>query len=152
MKRNLTGRWILVCVTSLLVLLWIGFPALTPSGQDCTSTTDAQLVTTVVDKIKADKVLGPQISHIVVGSVNRFVKLQGWTDSKNDYERLNELVGKIACVAAINVNRLEESPPAANSPLRRQGGGCGPGMKACGDVCIPESDSCSDEARSGSED
>lgn len=121
------------------------------SAQDCTAVTDAQLVTAVLDKIKADKVLAPQLKHIVVGSVNRFVKLQGWTDSKSDYERLNELVAKVSCVAAINVNRLEESPPASDSPLRRLAAGCGPGMKACGDVCIPESDSCSDDARSGSD-
>jgi hypothetical protein len=122
------------------------------SAQDCTATTDAQLVTTIYDKVKADRVLGPQISHIIIGSVNRFVKLQGWTDSKSDFERLHDLVSKVPCVIAINVNRFEETPPPADSPLRPQPGGCGPGMKACGDVCIPENDSCSDRTKAGSDD
>lgn len=120
-------------------------------AQDCSTTTDAQLVTTIYDQVKADKVLGPQISHIIIGSVNRFVKLQGWTDSKNDYDRLQDLVSKVPCVVAINVNRFEETPPPPNSPLRPQPSGCGPGMKACGDVCIPEGDACSDRTKSGSD-
>lgn len=120
-------------------------------AQDCSATSDAELVTTISDKVKADRVLGPQISHIIIGSVNRFIKLQGWTESKSDYERLHDLVLKVPCVMAINVNRFEETPPPANSPLRPQPSGCGPGMKACGDVCIPENDSCSDRTKAGSD-
>lgn len=131
--------------TALLAAVSFAFLAAAgqASAQDCTATTDDQLVNTILDKIKDDSVLSKQSSHIVVGSVNRFVKLQGWTDTKRDYERLFDLVSKTACVAAINVNRFEETPPPADSPLRPQTeGGCGPGMKPCGDVCIPEGDAC----------
>ena len=115
----------------------------TAAAQDCSAITDAQIVATILDEIKGDSLLAPQISHIAVGSVNKFVKLQGWTDNKKSYDRLISIISAIKCVKAINVNRLEETPPPANSPLRRQsGGGCPAGDKPCGDICIPEGDSC----------
>lgn len=110
---------------------------------DCTTVTDDQLVNSILDDVKADSLLAPQMSHIVVGSVNRFVKLQGWTDNKKGYDRMNELVANTRCVAAINVNKFSETPPAADDPSRpAPGGGCASGMKQCGDVCIPEGDTC----------
>ncbi len=138
-STKLLNQVVFIATISLL----LGLAAVEASAQDCTTTTDEQLVNTILDKIKEDSVLSKQSAHIVVGSVNRFVKLQGWTDSKKDYDRLFDLVAKVPCVAAINVNRLEETPPPANSPLRPQPEvGCGPGMKPCGDVCIPEGDTC----------
>ncbi|HQZ96759.1 MAG TPA: hypothetical protein PLP21_10595 [Pyrinomonadaceae bacterium] len=114
----------------------------TVQAQTCPKT-DEETVVAIVDAIKADSVLAPQLSHIVVGSVNKFVKLQGWTDNSKSYLRLMDLVRDVGCPTAINVNRFEETPPPADSPLRPQPGGCGPGTKQCGDVCIPEGDTCS---------
>lgn len=116
----------------------------TAAAQDCSATTDAQIVTTILSEIKSDSLLAPQISHISVGSVNRFVKLQGWTDNKKSHDRLIAIVSAVKCVKAINVNRFEEAPPPADSPLRRQSGGCAAGTKPCGDVCIPEGDTCNE--------
>jgi hypothetical protein len=147
MKTHVACLRLVKALSLLAVLMFVG-GAGSASAQDCSSTTDAQLVTTILDEIKKDSVLAPQMSHIVVGSVNRFVKLQGWTDTKGNYDRL---VSKTACVVAINVNRFEETPPPADSPLRPQRGGCGPGTKPCGDVCIPEADACSDKSKSASE-
>jgi hypothetical protein len=111
-------------------------------AQTCPKTDD-EIVVAIVDAIKADSLLAPQLSHIVVGSVNKFVKLQGWTDTARGASRLMELVRDVGCPTAVNVNRFEETPPPADSPLRPQPGGCGPGTKQCGDVCIPEGDTCS---------
>ncbi|MFT3742783.1 MAG: hypothetical protein QM785_00685 [Pyrinomonadaceae bacterium] len=111
-------------------------------AQSCPKT-DEETVTAIVDAIKADSLLSTQLSHIVVGSVNKFVKLQGWTDNQKSYDRLMELVRNVGCPTAVNVNRFEEVPPPADSPLRAPPGGCGPGTKQCGDVCIPEGDTCS---------
>ena len=118
----------------------------TVNAQTCTAKTDEEIVVAIVDAIKSDSLLAPQLTHIVVGSVNRFVKLQGWTDTTRSGERLMELVRKAGCPTAVNVNRFEETPPPANSPLRPQPGGCAPGMKQCGDVCIPDTDSCSEKS------
>lgn len=135
-----------------ILLVWVAVFFVTvfshsASAQDCTTITDADLVTGIVDQIKGDSVLSPQMSHIVVGSVNKFVKLQGWTDTKRAFDRLIQIVSDTKCVKAINVNNFVETPPPANSPMRPAPGGCGPGTKACGDVCIPEGDSCSDKGK-----
>jgi hypothetical protein len=125
------------------------FASVSIHAQDCSTTTDEQLVTSILHDIKADSLLGPQMSHIVVGSVNRFIKLQGWTDTKRSFERLYAIVSGTPCVKAVNVNNFDETPPPPNDPRRPQpGSGCGPGLKACGDVCIPENDSCSERTKS----
>ncbi|MEQ1603500.1 MAG: hypothetical protein ABL999_01375 [Pyrinomonadaceae bacterium] len=112
-------------------------------AQSCTAKTDDEIVVAIVNAIKSDSLLAPQISHIVVGSVNKFVKLQGWTDTARGASRLMDLVRDVGCPTAINVNRFEETPPPADSPLRPQPLGCAPGTKQCGDVCIPDGDTCS---------
>lgn len=133
------------------VVIFCAFARHTPA-QDCTTVTDEDIVTAIVDEIKGDSLLSGQLSHIVVGSVNKFAKLQGWTDNKRGYDRLISIVSGVKCVKAINVNRFEEIPPPADSPSRPQsGGGCAPGMKACGDVCIPDGDTCSARTKAGDE-
>lgn len=111
------------------------------SAQTCDTVTDEQLVADIYAKIKADKGLASQISHINVAAINRAVKLQGWANSKNDYDKVVQIVTDTNCVRVINVNLFEEAPPPTGSSLRSTGG-CAPGTKPCGDVCIPEGDSC----------
>lgn len=108
------------------------------SAQSCDNVTDAQIVAAVYAKFKGDSKLAPQVSHINVVSVNAAVQLQGWVNNKNDFERAVELVSLVRCVRVINVNLFEPNPP---ENLQR-GGSCGAGMKACGDICIPVSDTC----------
>lgn len=117
-------------------------------AQSCSAVTDAQLVSTIYTKIKADRVLSSQISHINVVAVNAAVKLQGWANSKSDFDRLRDLVSTTSCVRVVNVNAFEESPPDVNSPYRTTKG-CASGTKPCGDVCIPEGDACNITAESG---
>lgn len=132
-------------LTSLFILLAAFGSA---NAQDCSTTTDDNIITAILNGIKSDSLLAPQSSHIVVGSVNKFVKLQGWTDNKRSYERLFSIVSEVDCVKAINVNNFEESPPPPNSPQRPGPAGCSPGTKPCGDVCIPEGDACSMKTKS----
>ena len=132
-----------ICAVVLIFVLGSGHSALT-SGRDCTTVTDQELVNSILESMKDDSLIAPQMSHIVVGSVNRFVKLQGWTDTRRGYDRVNSIVSNTRCVTAINVNKFSETPPPADDPLRpAAGGGCASGMKQCGDVCIPDSDVCS---------
>lgn len=114
-----------------------------PAFAQCETTTDDQLVTEIVAKIKANKNLAPQISHINVASVNRAVKLQGWANNKSDYDDVVGIVSSTKCVKLINVNLFETAPPPPGSVLRPGSGGCTSGMKPCGDICIPEGDTCS---------
>lgn len=119
-------------------------------AQTCDPVTDEQIVADIYAKIKADSKLAPQISHINVVSVSAAVKLQGWADSKKDFDKIVEIVSDTKCVKLVNVNLFEETPPdAANS--RRSAGGCAPGTKPCGDVCIPEGDACNITGKSGND-
>lgn len=143
----------------MLALCFFGFiatiaavsrPVLAQSSP-CDSVTDEQLVAEITAAIKADKKLAPQMPHINVASVYRAVKLHGWTDTKEDYDKVYEIVATTKCVKLINVNLFEKTPPPANSPLRPQPGGCGPGMKACGDICIPDNEICSITGKSAND-
>lgn len=111
----------------------------------CESTTDAQIVAEIYGKIKADKGLEPQISHINVVAVYGAVKFQGWADSKRDHDKVVDIGMTSKCVKLVNVNLFSEAPPATDSP-QRASKGCAAGMKPCGDVCIPEGDSCNIES------
>ncbi len=128
---------------SMLAIAFFATAGSNRVGAQTCPKTDEETVTAIVEAIKSDSVLAPQLSHIVVASVNKFVKLQGWTDNSKSYQRLMDLVREVGCPTAVNVNRFEETPPPADSPLRPQPGGCGPGTKPCGDVCIPDGDTCS---------
>lgn len=125
-----------------LFALSIFLAPLAAHAQDCTSVTDSEIVGSIVGMLKTDKVLSPQLSHIAVTSVNKFVKLQGWTDTRSAYDRLIAIVSSVKCVKAINVNNFSETLPPPESSLRVQGGGCATGTKPCGDVCIPEAETC----------
>lgn len=138
---NLLRLLLTVSVFAIALFATAGSNAV--QAQTCTAKTDDEIVVAIVEAIKSDSLLAPQLSHIVVGSVNKFVKLQGWTDTTRGASRLLDLVRNVGCPTAVNVNRFEETPPPTDSPLRPQPGGCGPGTKQCGDVCIPDGDTCS---------
>lgn len=114
-----------------------------PVYGQCEGVTDAKITSDIIAKIKNDKSLSTQMRHINVSVTNAAVKLQGWTDTKKDYDRLVGFAAGTSCVRVVNVNDLQEAPPAANSNQRLgAGGGCASGTKPCGDICIPEGDSC----------
>ena len=111
-----------------------------PTMAQCETVTDKQLVTTIYGKIKADKALASQISHINIVSVYAAVKFQGWANSKKDFTKIKGFAVNTACVKLVNVNNFAETPPVTGTNQREAG--CAAGMKACGDICIPEADTC----------
>jgi hypothetical protein len=111
--------------------------AVQPARAQCDGATDSKLLTTIYGGIKADKNLAPQISHINVVVINGAVKLQGWTETKRDYDKVVAIAVNTDCVRLVNVNNFESTPPAAG-----KGSGCASGTKPCGDICIPEGDTC----------
>lgn len=118
-----------------------------PAYAQCESVTDAQLVEEIYAKFKAHGDLAGQLSHINVISINRVIKLQGWTDSKGDYKDAFNIVVSTKCVVMINVQLFRDSPPAEGDSLKSGAGGCQAGTKPCGDICIPEGDTCNISGR-----
>jgi hypothetical protein len=133
--------------SSLLTLFFVavvivGSSARTTNAQTTCNDPDAKIVSDIWARIKGDKALDAQRSHINVVSLYGAVKLQGWTDIQKDYDRLLGYVNNTSCVRLVNVNWFTATPPPPDSQTR-SGNGCGSGMKACGDVCIPDTDTCS---------
>ncbi len=128
-------------IASFCVLIYfasIGASANAVHAQKCS---DSTMLSDITAKIDQNKTLASQTSHINVVVINAAVKLQGWTDDKSSYNLLYNLVSKADCVRLINVNSLSPEPPEESDSMRSSGG-CVGGTKPCGDICIPEGDSC----------
>jgi len=124
-----------------LVMLTAGASSQKVLGQDCSQVTDPMIVQSILSRIQNDSGLSKQMSHINVQSTFQAVKLQGWTDKTSDFTKVIDIVRTTSCVRVINVNAFEPTPPDEGSNFRAVGG-CVKGTKACGDICIPEGDSC----------
>lgn len=111
------------------------------SAQTCDTVTDQQMVKDIYARVNANRSLATQISHFNVTVLYQVVKLQGWTDTQKDFDKLVEIASATACARIINKNLLLPTPPAQGDALRSSGG-CASGTKACGDICIPEGDAC----------
>jgi hypothetical protein len=109
-------------------------------AQTCDTPDDARIMAEVAAKVDADRSLSQQKKHINIFSLNGVIRLQGWTDTKGDFDNLFDIAFKAKCVKMVNVNLFSQTPPPPESPLRSSGG-CASGTKACGDVCIPVGDS-----------
>ena len=123
----------------LLAFILVICGAASPTLAQCENVSDDEIVADIYGKIKANTALAPQASHINISSTNFIVKFVGWADNKKDYDKIRNFAN-VSCVRMINVNGFFDTPPTADSPLRA--GNCASGTKQCGDVCIPEADSC----------
>jgi hypothetical protein len=128
--------------TGFLVLVFLFAAMLSPAMAQCERPDDVRIVSEIMGRIAGDKALASQRSHINVVSLNGAVKLQGWTDTKSDYTRLYGYAFNAQCVTMVNENNITQTPPPADGAVRSSNG-CGTGMKACGDICIPSTDTCS---------
>jgi len=101
------------------------------SQAPCATTTDAQIVAAIQEKIKADQRFNDQWRHINVSSRQRVVTLKGWVKGRAQVTALVKFAKTTACVKRV-INKL--------SPFRTVG--CGPGEKPCGDICIDRNQDC----------
>ncbi len=118
----------------LLILLSFSlFLSVAASAQtsDCDTTTDAQIVTEIMGKIKLK--YASQMTHINVRSSDRVVTVEGWVTTKKIKGEIDKIVKKAKCVKTKDVK---------NILTIGVGGGCGPGTKACGTICIPKGETC----------
>jgi hypothetical protein len=119
-----------------------------PVYSQCDKVTDAEIVADIYAKIKADKTLLSQVSHVNVISLYAAVKFQGWADSQKSYDKIVAIGMNEACVRLVNPNEFLAAPPPLDSATR-SAGGCSSGTKQCGDVCIPEGDMCNITVQTG---
>ncbi|MGI9056797.1 MAG: BON domain-containing protein [Pyrinomonadaceae bacterium] len=115
-----------LAVFSLMMLFNIGAFA---QKTDCSKMTEADLVKAIYDKIKVK--YDNQIIHINVRVKDNVVTLEGWATTKNVRKEIEKIAKKIKCVKKVD-NKLTVGI----------GGGCSPGQKKCGDICIPNGETC----------
>ncbi|QQS32902.1 MAG: BON domain-containing protein [Acidobacteriota bacterium] len=96
---------------------------------DCRTVTDDQLVETLMTAVGAK--YADQMEHINIRSKDRVVTLEGWATTKKVRSDIEKIIKKTKCVKKV-VNRLTIGV----------GGGCGPGTKPCGTICIPIDETC----------
>lgn len=96
---------------------------------DCSKMTDAEIVNAIYKKIKVK--YAAQIRHINVRITGGVVTLEGWATAKSVKKEIEKFAKKTSCVKKV-VNNLTVGI----------GGGCGPGQKQCGDICIGDKETC----------
>ena len=118
---------ILKITLAILFLMMAG--SLSVSAQDCSKTTDADLVKAVMKKISSK--YKKQMQHINVHVENGAVIIEGWTVTEKDKAKITELAQKVKCVKSVT-----------NNLSIGTGGGCDSGTKPCGETCIPNNQTC----------
>jgi len=123
MKFSYVLRTALVLAAVVLIL-----SAAAPA-QDCAKQTDQELALSVMAKMRPK--YGTQMNHINVRSKGGVVTVEGWASTKGIRGDIEKLVKKVKCVKKVD-NKLTIGV----------GGGCPPGSKPCGTICIPEDEIC----------
>ena len=141
MKREI-GLKLIFCAVIGLAIFTVGAADSAVYGQDCKNITDQEMVDAIYSAMQQDAGIWAQRQHINVVSVNLAVKLFGWTDSSKDYKKMEDIIYGLKCLPnLLNRNNFSETPPDSSSTLR-SANGCTRGTKPCGEICIPESESC----------
>lgn len=96
---------------------------------DCSKTTDDAIVDSIYAKIKAKH--ETQMKHINVRISDGVVTLEGWVTTKGVKKEIEKFAKKTGCVKSVK-----------NNLTIGVGGGCGPGTKPCGEICIGSSERC----------
>ena len=96
---------------------------------DCSKITDDGIVDSIYAKIRAK--YESQMKHINVRISDGVVTLEGWVTTKGVKKDIGKFAKKTGCVKSVE-----------NNLTIGVGGGCGPGTKPCGDICIPSAQVC----------
>lgn len=137
----MTKRSILKFLTLLAFTIFVSMfdsSILSAYAQTCGPDADKEIVDNIYAKIRANKTLASQESHINVSSANQVVKIVGWADNKDDRETVYKIAMGTACVKFVNAKEFNEAKPSEEE-LRSM---CSGGTKPCGDICIPSNDTC----------
>jgi osmotically-inducible protein OsmY len=126
MKTNKI-KMILMAVFAILLATAVDVSA--QKKTDCTTPDDEAIVKAIYAKIS--KKYDDQVIHINVRSKNGEVTIEGWATTKKILKDIGKMAKKVSCVKKVE-NKLTEGIS----------GGCGPGLKKCGAICIPQEDVC----------
>lgn len=102
-----------------------------PPKTDCAQTTDAQIVKSLYDKMRADKDLSTLLNQINFSVTNKQVIIEGWVAGKDRKKAIEKLVKNTECVKKVK-NKLKDKIIT----------GCPPGQKLCGEICIDKNSDC----------
>lgn len=111
---------------SLMLIFTLGTMA---QKVNCSTTTDEQIINSIY--VSLNKKYEKQISHINVRIKDGTVTVEGWVTTKNVKKDIEKIAKKTSCVKNV-VNTLSIGVV----------GGCGPGEKPCGSICIPQEEAC----------
>jgi osmotically-inducible protein OsmY len=134
-NQSITQKVILLF--SLTTLLLVGALAqgdkkpAKPAKVDCSTVTDADIVKSIQDKIKADPTFKDQLQQINVSSDGRVVTLDGRVKGNAAKITVGKYAKSASCVKSV-VNNLSTKLKV----------GCGAGQKLCGDICISSKSGC----------
>jgi len=130
MKIKLSVKTLIV-VFSLMLICSAGAFAQNDKNKkpDCAQVTDEMLVTQIYDNIKTK--YADQMRHINVRVKDKVVTIEGWVTTKKVKKDIEKMAQKVKCKKSV-VNTLTIGI----------GGGCGPGQKQCGDICISVEETC----------
>lgn len=134
-NQSITQKAILLF--SLATLLLVGALAqgdkkpAKPAKVDCSTVTDADIVKSIQDKIKADPTFKDQLQQINVSSDGRVVTLDGRVKGNAAKITVGKYAKSASCVKRV-VNNLSTKLKV----------GCGAGQKLCGDICISSKSGC----------
>jgi len=138
LNQSITKKVILLL--SLASLLLVGALAqgdqnpakpASPAKVACSTVTDADIVKSIQDKIKADPSFKEQLQQINVSSDGRVVTLDGRVKGNAAKTTIGKYAKSVKCVKSVKNNL---------SPKLRVG--CGAGQKLCGDICISAKSGC----------
>ena len=96
---------------------------------NCATRTDAETVTVIYNQIKAKH--SNHMRRVNVRIKDGVVTLEGWVAKKSIRSDIEKFAKKTACVKRVVTNIKIGAV-----------GGCPPGTKKCGDICIPEDETC----------
>jgi len=116
-------------VFSLILICSAGAFAQNGKKPDCTQIADEALVTELYDKIRTK--YADQMNHINVRVKDKVITIEGWATTKKVKKDIEKMAKKVKCQKSV-VSTLTIGI----------GGGCGPGQKVCGDICIPIQETC----------
>src|SRR5581483_7357256 len=98
----------------------------TPGPQDCARISDHRLTRDFKRRVRADRQFDEQRRHINVSIRDRVVTLEGRVSGVDASAVLERYAHDLSCVTKVE-NRLTTQTLV---------GGCAPGQKLCGDICI----------------
>jgi hypothetical protein len=125
MRLKVTLR-VSIAVAALLLISGVPTRA---QKMDCASMTDSQRTDAVYARVNTK--YSAELKHVNVSITDGVAVIRGWTTTKKAKSEIEKAVKKLKCL------KIDSHLTVGAS------GGCAPGMKQCGDICIANTDKCS---------